>query len=612
MCGIAAYFGVDSIPDERVERCLDLMRRRGPDARGVFRGETAGGRRVVLLNSRLAIVDLDHRSDQPFRYQDKIVTFNGEIYNHPELRRELGSDPTTVPFRTTSDTETLARLIDREGVDGLAAAEGMWAFALYDETRETLLLARDRFGEKPLYLFRDESGLYCGSEVKFIEALLGRRLAVDETHLIRFMVNGYKSLNKDGHCFFLDVEELSPGTALTIDAEGRETTTRYWSGLPPAEEEMEYDRAVERVREALFNAVSLRLRADVPIAFCLSGGIDSNALIGIARRVFGREAHGFTVMNTDTRYEEGELVELAVAAHGVRHTAIPVDPANFLTNLRELVRQHDAPVLTITYYLHWRLMESVAAHGYKVVMSGTGADELFAGYYDHQAAYLACLERSSSFHERARADWERTIGPYVRNPFLKDPDVFIRAPSERRHLYLDNEIFASYLIDPWSEAFHEKKFGRDLLRDRMLNEIFHETVPPILHEDDLNAMYHSIENRSPFLDTQLFNVAFSTPTRHLIRAGRGKALLRDAVRGLVPDRILDNPRKVGFNAPMGGLLRVDDPATREWLLDDGPVFRLLRKDRLETLLSRPEWSESESKFLFSVVNAKMFLEEFGR
>lgn len=587
------------------------MHRRGPDATGSYRHTGPHGRNVVLLHSRLSIIDLDARANQPFRHGGKALVCNGELYNYIELRNRV--DLAGDPLKTGSDTEVLMRMLSEHGIDGLSECEGMWAFALYDEVGDTLVLSRDRFGEKPLYLLRDGTGLYFGSEVKFIAALAGRRPSVDLDHLCRYMVNGYKALYKNGHGFFQDVDELAPGHCSVIDGRGNERMQRYWTpGIGRTDESLDYEDSVALVREALIRSVGLRLRADVPLAFCLSGGVDSNALIAIAKRRFGHDVHGFTIMNTDERYEEREMVERSVAHLALRHTTIPVESEDFLERLRTLIRQHDAPVYTITYYVQWRLMKAVADHGYRISVSGTAADELFSGYFDHHNAYLRAVAADPDRHAKALREWQTHVQPHVRNPFLRDAELFIRDPDERRHIYLNADEFAGFLRREFREPFSERPYHPELLRNRMLNELFHESVPPILHEDDLNAMYFSIENRSPFLDSRLFEATQRVPTRHLVRRGRAKALLRDAVADIAAPEVVDNPRKTGFNAPILDLLDVGDPDVRDYLLDDGPIYEHVRRDRIEALIRRNELPNSESKFLFYFVNAKMFLEEFGR
>lgn len=608
MCGIAGYYGTRELAPEALAKCLDRMGRRGPDGHGQVHRVIGGERSGYLLHSRLRILDLDDRANQPFARGGGHLSYNGELYNYLELRATLQRQGEA--FTTESDTEVLASVLATQGVAGLDNCEGMWAFAWLDDNG--LLLCRDRFGEKPLYVFEDDTGVYFGSEPKFVFALLGRSLPVNLDHLRRYLVNGYKALYKTGDTFFSGLNEVRPGALVRFDRRGARQDERYWRPrFDVTDESMTFEDAVASARDALVESVRIRLRADVPIAFCLSGGVDSNALIAIAKRKLGFQVHGFTIMNTDERYEEREMVETAVAELGLRHTTIPVARQDFLSNLRRQISYHDSPVSTITYYAQWQLMKAVAEEGYKVSVSGTGADELFSGYFDHQNFYLQALAADPVAQAQARDNWQRVIAPVVRNPFLQDPDCFVKNPALRDHIYLDADAFSGFLSPRWSEAFAEENYSRVALRNRMNNELFHESVPPILHEDDLNAMYYSIENRSPFLDRRLFDVCQSIPTRHLIRDARAKAVLREAVRGLAPDAVIDNPRKVGFNVPIFDYLDVADPQVRAQILDDGPIFEHVRRGPIADLIDKPDLPNSQSKFLFYFLNARMFLEEFG-
>jgi asparagine synthase (glutamine-hydrolysing) len=225
--------------------------------------------------------------------------------------------------------------------------------------------------------------------------------------------------------------------------------------------------------------------------------------------------------------------------------------------------------------------------------------------------YLAEMH-GSKCHATSLAAWQQHIKPSVRNPHLSDPDLFRNDPSFRDHIFLDSDAFAQYLVPAFSEAFAEHTHtSRSLLRNRMMNEMFHEAVPVILHEDDLNAMYFSIENRSPFLDRELFELCYRIPTAHLMRDGFNKSILRDAVRGIAPDSVVNQRRKTGFNAPVESFLDLADPAIKQELLADSPVFELVRRDRIAGLLEKRNLPNSESKFLFYFVNCKLFLEEFS-
>jgi asparagine synthase (glutamine-hydrolysing) len=610
MCGIAGYFGTQEIELRRVSATLNSMQRRGPDHRAHRRWVNLKGRRCELLHARLSIIDLDPRAHQPFAVGKKAIVFNGELYNYRELREDLRSDG--IALRTESDTEVLLAAIDHFGWSVLDRCEGMWAFAVYDDADGSLTLCRDRFGEKPLYVYQNAGNYYFGSEPKNIFELVGRCLDVNEDHLQRYMVNGYKAIYKcNGETFFRDLTEVAAGTVVRIDANGHADHHRYWQPACNIDEGMTYSDAVAGARERLIRSVELRLRADVPIAFCMSGGVDSNSLISIAKNIFDYDVHGFTIVNTDSRYEEQDLIEESVAELNIRHTNIPVNTRDFLSQLRKLVKYHDAPVYTITYFAHWLLMKSVADHGYRISVSGTAADELFTGYFDHHLFYLAEIHDDRNLYERAVASWEREVRPIVRNPFLQDPQIFVDNPEFRDHIFLNADKFSRCLHSEWREQFSEEMFTDHLLRNRMMNELFHEATPVILHEDDANAMYYSIENRSPFLDRELYEHCYRIPTRHLMRDGYAKVVLRDAMRGITPNCVLDNPRKVGFNAPIFSFLDVRDPDVKSQLLDRSPIFDIVRRETIEDIVMSPEIPNSESKFLFNVLNSKLFLEEYG-
>lgn len=609
MCGIAGYFGRQTLPRERIDACLRLMQRRGPDHQDWRSWSTPQGQNAYLLHSRLSIIDLEERSVQPMQVDDGWIAFNGEIYNYIERREELLQRGRKL--RTQSDTEALLAGIENFGWEVLDRCEGMWAFAHYSERTGTLTLSRDRFGEKPLYILKDETGVYFGSEIKFLVALSGRKLTINHDHLWRYLVNGYKALYKTNAGFFNDIEELPAGILASFSQDGCETRTTYWNRQKPAEQDMSFAEAVAGTRERLIRSMELRLRADVPLAFCMSGGVDSVALISIAKRILNYDVHGFTIVNTDERYEESDMIDIAVRELGVRHTPVPLDSTNFLERLRTQILYHDAPISTVTYYVQWLLAQQISKAGYRISISGTAADELFSGYYDHHNAYLAAVHADKPLHARSLHNWQTHIKPIVRNPYLSDPDLFVRNPSFRDHIYLDAEEFSRYLRKPWQEPFAETAYTSGVLRNRMMNELFHESVPVILHEDDLNAMYYSIENRSPFLDRPLFEFSASIPTRHLVQDGKAKAVLREAIRGIAPDAIVDNRRKVGFNAPILDLLDMSSPDTRMRLLNDSPIYDFVDRGMIADLIEKTSLPNSQSKFLFYFLNCKIFLEEFA-
>lgn len=607
MCGIAGAWKTTPISREQIERCMPVMCHRGPDHQEYRTFRSHRGRSTTLLHSRLSIIDIDPRSNQPMGSGGFWLAFNGEIYNYREVRAFL--EGKGIRFKTASDTEVLLEGIREMGWDILDMLEGMWAFALYDANTGRLSLCRDRFGEKPLSFLKTGDGIVFGSEISFISSLSGLKLKPNMDHLARFLINGYKSMHKTIETFFDGVEDVPPRSIIHFDDDGSVSRYVYWNPVVEIDPSMDFAGAVVGTRERLNRSVELRMRADVPLAFSLSGGVDSVALVSIANRELGADVHGFTIMNSDPRYEERALVELVVSELGIQHTSIELDTHNFLPQFKEMIRHRSAPILTITYYVQWLLMQEVARAGFKVIVGGTGADEIFTGYYDHHLFYIEALEKAE--RQAAVDNWTRQLKPFVRNPFLQDPNRFISEPTFRDHIYLDSNRFSGYLKRPFWEPFQEVNYHSVPLRNRMLNELFHESVPVIMHEEDMNAMSFSIENRSPYLDRNLMEFTSQIPSSLLVQNGFAKAVLRESVRGVAPDAILDNPRKVGFNAPISDLINLDDPAVRSEVLEDSPIFDLVQRSSVEGLLDRRELRNSESKFLFSFLGTKIFLDEFS-
>jgi asparagine synthase (glutamine-hydrolysing) len=603
MCGIAGVVGEHLPTPERVEKTLALMGRRGPDARGVYSGRL-GNHQVLLLHTRLSIIDLDVRSNQPFLRDGCALSFNGEIYNFIEVREELLKLGHT--FTTTSDTEVIIEAYRRWGPDCVKRFEGMWAFAMLDERENRLWLSRDRFGEKPLFYWHHDGALYFGSEVKFLTALSGAKPSVNAAQLRRYLVNGYKALYKEPNTFFNEVAELPPSSQALVQTPDRVEPRTYWS-LNYRPNGLSRDDAAEGVRERLFQAVKLRLRADVPVAFCLSGGVDSTALASIASKVFGQQIHAFSIIDKDERYHELDNMRAVVDDLGCEHHVVETSTEGFRDRLRQQVAYHDAPVATISYYMHAFLSQAIREHGFKVALSGSAADELFTGYYDHYSFWLAKMSTTPEFPTLLE-DWRRSYGAHVRNPLLKDPLNFAREPDRRDHIYLNADVFGSLMTDDFHEPFAEHRYTDDLLRNRMLNELFHEAVPVILKEDDLNSMLYSVENRSPYLDSGLAEYLYQVPGEYLIKDGYVKWLLREAVEGLLVDSVRLDKRKRGFNASIESLVDRSDPDTVDWLMTESPIFDHVKRESIASFLRNDMSDNSFSKFLFSFVSAKTFLE----
>ena len=604
MCGIAGIWSKNDPNIDRIESSLKLLCHRGPDDQKYKCFKTKNRLHVSLLFTRLAIIDLDPRANQPMGYGGLWLTLNGEIYNYREIRKDL--EEKGLKFNTTSDTEVLLKGLYTYGWRILDKLEGMWSIAVYDENTSRLTLCRDRFGEKPLSYIKTAEGIFYASEVKILEHLSGQALLPNKLQIQRFLVNGYKSLYKTTETFFEGVIDVPAKTLLHFNDDGTIDSEVYWKPNFDVDESIKFNQAVKQSKEKLVRSLDLRLRADVPLAFSLSGGVDSVSLVSLAKHELGVPVHGFTIRNSDPRYEEWELVDKVVDELKIEHTYVDLNTTGFLDNLRTMITHRKTPVLTITYYVQWLLMKKISEMGFKVIIGGTGADELYTGYYDHHLFYIASLD--GELRENAIKQWSANLRQFIQNPYLSNPNLFIEKPDFRDHIYLDAELYKTFLIDRFVEKFTEKKYHIDSLKNRMLNELFEETIPVIMHEEDLNAMNFSIENRSPYLDRELFETTLKFPTRLMVNNGRAKAILRESVRGIAPDIVIDNARKIGFNAPIESLLDLDSSSTKSEILSDSPIFEIVNREYVSNFLEKRNLTNSESKFLFSFLSAKLFLE----
>ena len=613
MCGIAGIITKGEIPDSRIHETINCLKHRGPDGNGFLKKKLNNNWNIILIHTRLSIIDLKKRSNQPMHVGKGDLIFNGEIYNYKEIKSIFLKNK---DWDTESDTEVLGNLLSEKGIEGLSECEGMWALAWLDNISQNLFISRDRFGEKPLYVYHLlDGGIIFSSEPKAIFKLLGQNPSINKNQIKRFIVNGYKSLYKSKETFFHGLEELPPGFVGQWDPINGYKQWKWWiPNFNNCDHDLTLEEAILGTRERLRNSLEIRLRADVPIAFCLSGGIDSNVLSSIAKNIFNKDIHCFTVLNEDERYEEKEMIDIAVKRLGVRHTGIPVLKKNFIENLKEIIFFHDAPVFTLSSYAQWQLMKSISSFNYKVSISGNGADELFSGYYDHHNAYLEYLwSNKKELHLSAINNWKNSAGKYVRNPFLVDPNYFIKSPLSRDHIYLDSKEMSSYLKDDFYESFSEEVICKNILRNRMANELNSEVVPVLLHEEDLNAMSCSIENRSPYLDSQLFNWSTKIPTEYLVQEGLAKFILRKSFEDIVPKEILFNKRKVGFNIPIDSYLDFNDKKTTDVFLDQNSlIMDLVNREKLEkALIPKERRSNQESKFLFNFISSKIFIDQFS-
>lgn len=566
MCGIAGYIKWDeAAASDRsaLERMRDALAHRGPNAAGIY---ISADRRVGLVHRRLAIIDLSTDADQPMAYDSARywIVFNGEIYNFLALRQHL--EQQGFPFRTRSDTEVLLALYARYGKEMLGRLRGMFAFALWDDLRQELFLARDRLGVKPLYYAKKNGAFVFASEIKAILEWPGMLRRLDEvalSHYLSFLaVPAPRTL-------FEGIAKLPAGHSLTVDRLGQVCVTSYWDLAEAAAKAHDDNNPEERILSLLEESTKLRMVSDVPVSVLLSGGTDSSALVNLASRNTPQPLQTFCVGVVGSEPSNEFLYAGQVAERNrTKHCELWVDLQDVETILPRLAYCLDDPVADATSLLNFLIFEKIHAAGFKVTLMGEGSDELFAGYpYWMQILKLArflplarMLPRSAAAWperfqgESPRARWELLRRAIAREPlFWTGSDGFSDA---QKSFFFSARLKKVLAQNPSGEvvaAFGDRLrrcgFRPDPLQWMTYSEANLRLPEMLLTRMDRTSMAFSVEAREPFLDHELFEFVFALDWRRKVGPGQPKYLYKKAIRGLVPAEILNRP-KTGFNEPL--------------------------------------------------------------
>ncbi len=605
MCGISGYIGPNLIDRKVIEKTLNSMKSRGPNNQDFYQTSSRGNN-IYLLHSRLSILDLEKRSNQPFVKGNYVLIFNGEIYNYLEIRSKLKN--LNHSFKTESDTEVILESYKRYGENCVKYFEGMWALVIFDIHEKRLFFSRDRFGEKPLFYYFNKNSFYFGSEPKFIFNLLGKKIEPNMKQIQRLLFNGFRSIYKKKQTFFSDLHELKPASNIILHKPEKFEIKKYWSlKFNPIADTLK--NVKENLKVLINNSLKLRLRSDVPIAFCLSGGIDSSTLVSMAKRN-GVDVKTFSIIDSDERYDESKNINSLVESLDLEHVNIHTSSENFFERMSRQINYFDAPIPTISYYVHNFLTERMKSKGFSVSISGTGADEIFSGYYDHYSYWLASMYSEKNFNS-LYDEWKNSYGKFVDNPLIKDLSNFLNNKKFNKHLYHSKVQFETLFNFEFNEVFEEDYFTDDVLRNRMINELSSEVVPVILFADDLNSMMYSLENRSPFLDKSLVEYAYTIPSKYLIKDGFPKWLLRNFDESLLPDTIRKDKRKRGFNTSINSVFDKKNIDFYNWMLKENRIFEIINKKKFKKFIDNDFNDNNSSKFMFNFISNKIFLEEYS-
>jgi asparagine synthase (glutamine-hydrolysing) len=565
MCGIVGLVNLnpaEPVDELVVKRMRDTLRHRGPDGEGLW---VEGG--IGLGHRRLAIVD-PAGGHQPMTNEDQScwIVLNGEIYNHAALRP--GLEARGHRYSTRSDTETILHAYEEERERCVERLQGMFAFALWDRRRGQLLLARDRLGIKPLYYAVTDTQLIFASEIKAILATGGLEPKFNTSILPEFLATRFTAGEET---FLVGVRKLLPGRTLVWSFDGGLRQRRYWR-VPLETEELPagFKECAAEIRAQLEAAVRSHLMSDVPLGLFLSGGVDSTALAGLMAPMLREPVRTFSVGFEEREANELAYARLAARAIGAEHREVVMSPEAFFGALPRLVWHEDEPI-AFTSSVPLYFVSRLAREHVKVVLTGEGADELFLGYNRYRVtawnermgrAYRAVMPRpirdavmrvASALPGRVRRYTERTfltLRPGPRSLFYENFSVFSTARQE--DLLADNGWLAAH--DPYAEGLRYYAEGAGDPLERMSRADLQTYLVELLMKQDQMSMAASVESRVPFLDHAFVEHAMAIPARFKLRGWETKAVLREAVRDVVPRPILER-RKMGFPVPVGRWLR---------------------------------------------------------
>lgn len=514
---------------------------------------------LAFGHRRLAVIDLSEDGRQPMSSLDGRLTIihNGEIYNYLELREDLRARGHL--FATESDTEVILAAYDQWGLDCFSRFNGMWAFAIWDAPAQRLVLARDRFGVKPLHYANTARGLFFSSEIKGILAAGAVPPRMNSALAVDFL--RYALVNHTEATLFDQIHSLPPGSyAVLHRPDDTLHPQKYWdieSAANALEAPHSFDEAANRLRDLLEQAVGIRLRSDIAVGSCLSGGLDSSSIVCAVARLRGKDGDAgrmtFTAVSENPTLDERAWAERVATHANADARYVSSNAQDFAAFIDRLIHQQDEPFTSGSILAQFRIMAVSAASGIHVLLDGQGADEILCGYRKYVPFYISELAGNGQFGGAARE-----LGGLV---LRGDRGTFNWREGKRylpQWLHAANPGIAS-VSNPdasglWSDRIVRLGGGKSV-RKRQIADIQSFSLPSLLRYEDRNSMAFGVETRTPFLDYRLASYCVAMPSDFKISGGRTKAVLRKAMEGLVPQQVIDRRDKLGFTTDQDRWLR---------------------------------------------------------
>ncbi len=574
MCGIAACIQQKGqIDKDKFDRMTDIISYRGPDDRGVYYDGN-----LALGHRRLSIIDLSSDGHQPFeKIEGYVLVYNGEIYNYIELRDELIAKGHV--FKTKTDTEVIIHAYREWGDKCVCHFNGMWSFVLYDKKKQQLFCSRDRFGVKPFYYTEQEGMFLVASEIKQFFEMLDERPRANRDMLLQYIIRGTNDLPP--YTMFKNIFQLNPGHNMVFNlASNSYTIERYYAIEANKEIKTGYKEACKKFNEEFSDAVMLRLRSDVPVGYFLSGGLDSSAIVCVAnmnireseRDDSYKDQHTISACFKEKEYDEQEYIDEVIGITNIIPHKVFPGTETLWDELDNIIWHMDEPLGSTSTFAQWSVCKAAKEHGLTVMLDGQGADEQLAGYTDFYTVLFVdalkkfkfkCLKREIDAYIKIRANSEK---------YISSRDVILSAVRE----WLMPHSLHKFIKRVYLERIQKIPFDKEIIRRTLKNEFIYPQGNPrdfikayvekellqLLHRGDRNSMAFSIETRMPFLDYKLVDALYEMPFEYKIKDGYSKAVLRDGLKDILPEKVRMRVSKFGFVTP-------ED----KWIKNNSEVFR---------------------------------------
>ena len=602
MCGIAGFFGKEKIPTIlQIKKTLDLMKVRGQDGISYIEKKFKK-KKIIFLHSRLSIIDPSKKAAQPFVDDEGMIVFNGMIYNYIEIKKIL--ETKKIFFRTNSDTEVLLKFLNYFGPSKINSLEGMWSFAYFNFKRKKIILSRDRFGEKPLYYYFNKSCLIFGSNLNYINSLYQNNFEINHQKVNDNLVYGYENFNNE-KTFFKKILSLKPGNNFEIDLEFKKKKKKYWN-FTSLKINKKSNYLIEKVRlkKIIFDNIKKKLRTDFPIACLLSSGVDSSIIASVSNIIKSKQIKCFSIKASEKNYDESVLIRKNIKKIGCKHNFIQIPKKNYLLELQNIIRKTSSVLPSLTWLVFAVICERIKRLGFKVVLSGTGGDEMFAGYYIHHLQYLKSIKNKTNFKYNYNF-WKKNTARHVRSEKLKNFQLYLKNDKKYPDSHLEKIEFEKYFKK--NKKKKVKKYFNNSFKNELFKDIFYQTLPAQLYASDNISMFYGIETRSPFVSEQFFYESFKYPNHFLINKGVGKKILRDSMNGIVHKSILENTNKIGLFSSIKNFFNLNSSQFKKVLFSNSYINSLINREKVEEILKKKYLNHYENHLVFNILNHSIFL-----